>query len=260
MVKDGSRRIALADGALLIDRTRVDGSLLESAGESLFEPRYWAARSQLIAADRGRGAAWFIGPPPHRWVLRHYRRGGAAARLSGDRYVWLGEARVRSFVEYRLLAVLKDRDLPVPEPVGARYRRNGLSYRCDLITQRIEAAKPMSLLLAEGALGERTWRAVGAAIASLHRAGADHPDLNAHNVLIGSDGAVRVIDFDRGRLRKAGAWRGRNLERLRRSLAKIAAGSPIIPVSREEWAILLSGYEAVVRPKVEPRDFGMPPR
>ena len=155
---------------------------------------------------------------------------------------------MRSFVEYRLLALLSDRDLPVPAPIGARYRRSRFTYRCDLITRRVEAARPLSTLLAEGALSEKTWRAVGAAIARLHGAGADHPDLNAHNVLIGFDGSVRVIDFDRGRLRRPGAWRGRNLERLRRSLAKIAAGSPAVRVSPEEWAMLLSGYEASAMP------------
>ncbi len=247
-MKDGSRRIDLPDGALLIDPTRVEDSLLERVGDSLFEPPYWAARGELIPADRGRGSAWFVGPPPHRWVLRHYRRGGAAARLSSDSYVWLGEARVRAFAEYRLLAVLNRRDLPVPAPIGARYRRSGFTYRCDLITQRIETARPMSALLADGALSEATWRAVGAAVACLHRAGVDHPDLNAHNVLIGSDGCVRVIDFDRGRLREPGAWGQRNLERLRRSLAKIAAGSPAIRASPAEWAILLAGYESLAVP------------
>jgi 3-deoxy-D-manno-octulosonic acid kinase len=151
---------------------------------------------------------------------------------------------VRSFTEYRLLALLHQRGLPVPAPVGARYRRGGFTYRCDLITQRIEAAQPMSALLLAGALSAANWRAIGAAVASLHRAGADHPDLNAHNVLVGPDGAIRVIDFDRGRLRKPGAWAGRNLERLRRSLAKIAAGSALGGVSPEQWTMFLAGYES----------------
>jgi 3-deoxy-D-manno-octulosonic acid kinase len=134
--------------------------------------------------------------------------------------------------------------LPVPAPVGARYQRSGLSYRCDLITQRIEGVQPMSALLLAGALSDTTWRAVGAAVARLHRAGADHPDLNAHNVLVGPHGAIHVIDFDRGRLREPGAWTGRNLERLRRSLAKIAAGSALGRVSPEQWEMLKAGYES----------------
>jgi 3-deoxy-D-manno-octulosonic acid kinase len=242
-MKDLGRRIATARGALLVDPART-GELLESAGEALFDPEYWRARAQLIPAARGRGAAWFVGPPAQRWVLRHYRRGGAVARISGDAYAWAGEEHVRSFAEYRLLAVLHERGQPVPAPVGARYRRGAFTYRCDLITQRIEAAQPMSALLLAGALSEANWRAIGAAIACLHRAGADHPDLNAHNVLVGPDGTIRVIDFDRGRLRKPGAWTGRNLERLRRSLAKLAAGSALGSVSPEQWAMLLAGYES----------------
>jgi hypothetical protein len=53
-----------------------------------------------------------------------------------------------------------------------------------------------------------------------------------------------VIDFDRGRLRKPGAWAGRNLERLRRSLAKLAAGSGLGALPPEQWTMLLAGYEA----------------
>jgi 3-deoxy-D-manno-octulosonic acid kinase len=250
-LKDVGRRIATAQGALLLDPARV-GDLVETAGESLFDPEYWRSRAELIPADRGRGAAWFVGPPAQRWVLRHYRRGGAAARVSRDRYAWAGEERVRSFAEYRLTALLHRRGLPVPAPVGARYRRSGLTYRCDLITQRIEAARPMSALLLAGPLSETTWRAIGTAVAALHRAGADHADLNAHNVLVGPQGAIRVIDFDRGRLRKPGAWAGRNLERLRRSLAKITAGSAPGRVSPEQWEMLLAGYESSSESRAPP--------
>jgi 3-deoxy-D-manno-octulosonic acid kinase len=247
-MKDVGRRIATAQGACLVDPART-GELLESAGESLFDPEYWRARAELVAADRGRGAAWYVGPAWQPWVLRHYRRGGAVARISSDRYAWAGEARVRSFAEYRLLALLHGRGLPVPAPVGARYLRSGLAYRCDLITQRIDAAQPMSALLLAGALGNTHWRAIGAAIAALHGAGADHADLNAHNILIGPDGAIHVIDFDRGRLRKSGAarqpaWAARNLDRLRRSVAKIAVKSGARRVLPEQWALLEAGYES----------------
>jgi 3-deoxy-D-manno-octulosonic acid kinase len=240
--QDAGRRIATAQGACLVDPARA-GELLESAGESLFDPDYWRSRGELVPADRGRGAAWFVGPARQPWVLRHFRRGGAA-RISSDRYLWTGEARVRSFAEYRLLDLLQRRGLPVPAPVGARYVRRGLAYRCDLITVRIEAAQPMSALLLAGALHDALWRAVGSAVAALHSAGADHPDLNAHNVLIGPDGAIRVIDFDRGRLRMPGAWRRRNLDRLHRSLAKVAGESARCRFLPEQWAMLEAGYSS----------------
>ena len=110
-------------------------------------------------------------------------------------------------------ADLAQRGLPVPKPVAARYQRSGLWYRCDLITQRIMDAHPLSAVLAQGARLQATWRAVGAAVARLHRAGVDHADLNAHNILLDAGGIVSVIDFDRGRLRTPGAWTSRNLRR-----------------------------------------------
>jgi 3-deoxy-D-manno-octulosonic acid kinase len=245
-LKDVGRRIATAQGAWLVDPARTDETF-ESAGEAVFEPEYWRARGQLTAVDRGRGAAWFVGPAERSWVLRHYRRGGAAARVSSDGYLWTGEARVRAFAEYRLLARLHGQGLPVPAPIGARYRRSGFAYRCDLLTERIEAARPLSDLLFTGTLRETHWRAIGAAVAALHGAGADHPDLNAHNILIGADGAIRVIDFDRGRLRKPGAWAARNLGRLRRSLVKIGAESTMHPGLAEQWANLEAGYASRAR-------------
>src|SRR6202041_2660481 len=172
-----------------------------------------------IAVAAGRGSAWFIASGERQWVLRHYRRGGFIARLSPDRYVWAGEDRVRAFAEWRLLDIMRQRGLPVPKPVAARYQREGPCYRCDLITERIVDAEPLSSVLARGALAESAWRAVGAAVARLHHAGVDHADLNAHNVLLDADGAVSVIDFDRGRLRAPGIWVTRNLGRLRHSLA-----------------------------------------
>jgi 3-deoxy-D-manno-octulosonic acid kinase len=52
-----------------------------------------------------------------------------------------------------------------------------------------------------------------------------HADLNAHNIMLGENGEVWLLDFDRGRLRTPGSWRGRVLDRLARSLAKISNGS-----------------------------------
>ena len=212
------------------------------AAESLFDPDFWRSRNELISVARGRGSAWFIADGVHQWVLRHYRRGGSIARIVYDRYLWLGEARVRAFAEWRLLESLSQRGLPVPRPVAARYQRNGLLYRCDLITQRILNAEPLSEMLRRGAIGELTWRALGAAVAQLHRAGVDHADLNAHNLLLDTRGAVTVIDFDRGRMRAPGAWTARNLRRLRRSLAKLSRELPADRYSERTWQWFVAGY------------------
>lgn len=233
------------------------GNLPPDAAESLFDPQFWRARNELQEVTAGRGSAWFIASGARQWALRHYRRGGFIARLSADRYVWAGESRVRAFAEWRLLDLLRRRGLPVPRPVAARYQRAGLSYRCDLITERIVDAQPLSSALAAGVLAESAWRDVGMAVARLHQAGVDHADLNAHNILLEAGGAVSVIDFDRGRLRApdgAGGgrgvgthstWAARNLARLRRSLAKISRGLPRGRYSARDWQWFMAGYRAV---------------
>ena len=212
------------------------------AGEALFDPNFWSARGELAAVSAGRGAAWYVGSSAP-WVLRHYRRGGLIARISQDRYVWSGEDRVRAFAEWRLLFYLAQRGLNVPKPVAAFYRRGALTYRCDLITLRIANAEALSAALASAALSEPKWRAIGAAIARLHRHGVDHADLNAHNILLEKNSAVSVIDFDRGQLRAPGAWTSGNLSRLQRSLAKIAARLPPDRYTPDSWKYLMAGYE-----------------
>ena len=243
------------------------GNLAPDAAESIFDPQFWRARGELQDVAAGRGSAWFIvsGAPEsesRQWVLRHYRRGGFIARLSRDGYVWAGEDRVRAFAEWRLLDIMRQRGLPVPKPVAARYQRAGLCYRCDLITERIVDAEPLSSVLARGALAESAWCAVGATVARLHQAGVDHADLNAHNILLDANRAVSVIDFDRGRLRAPdasdapsarggsgraatrGTWAARNLSRLRRSLLKIARELPPGRYSQQNWDWLIAGYRA----------------
>jgi 3-deoxy-D-manno-octulosonic acid kinase len=239
---NGGRRIATATGAMLSDPASL-GNLPPGADESLFDPKFWRRRGELSETRGGRGSAWFIASGEHHWVLRHFRRGGFIARLSQDRYVWTGEAQVRAFAEWRLLEAMTHFGLPVPRPVAAEYQRTGLFYRCDLITERIADARPLSVVLGLDALGEASWRAVGAAIARLHRAGVDHADLNAHNILMGANGAVSVIDFDRGRLREQGTWANGNLQRLQRSLIKISRGLPPERYSARTWEWLVAGYE-----------------
>ncbi|MFI4891101.1 MAG: 3-deoxy-D-manno-octulosonic acid kinase [Steroidobacterales bacterium] len=215
----------------------------DAHGEALFTPEYWQVRGALSRAARGRGSAWFIATESFEWVLRHYRRGGRlAAHFPPDRYLWTGEARVRSFVEWRLLEQLWERGLPVPEPVGARYCRGGLTYHCDLITRRIAGAAPLSDRLAAGRLAPGGWRSLGATIARFHAAGAYHADLTAHNILMTPGGVFSVIDFDRGRLRAPGPWAGANLNRLQRSLRKVSGTLPAGRFVPADWDELLAGY------------------
>ncbi|HEY7872681.1 MAG TPA: 3-deoxy-D-manno-octulosonic acid kinase, partial [Rudaea sp.] len=165
-------------------------------------------------------------------------------RILGDRYWWTQAERTRSFAEFRLLAVLRDEGLPVPQPIAARYRRSGAQYRADILTRRIENSVTLAELMVQNRLDAVVAARVGAEIARFQARGAYHADLNAHNILL-TDTMVWLIDFDRGEMRSpARAWQLANLARLRRSLRKIgAARNGEAEFERGLWKPLLAAWE-----------------
>ncbi|MDE1961108.1 MAG: 3-deoxy-D-manno-octulosonic acid kinase [Xanthomonadaceae bacterium] len=229
------------DGAIVFDPDAVAQAHFDP---DWFDPEHWRTRVPVQAAAGGRGAALFIDAPFGQCALRHYRRGGMAARVLADRYLWTGPERTRSFAEFRLLQSLRGKGLHVPQPVAARYRRRGAQYRADIITRRIERAATLAQLLAQGGIDSTLAACVGAEIARFHAAGAYHADLNAHNVLQ-SDAAVWLIDFDRGALRApARGWQQANLERLKRSLRKLGAARDGEDAFESGlWQALLAAYD-----------------
>jgi 3-deoxy-D-manno-octulosonic acid kinase len=233
-------RIATETGAILYDPSRLD-----HPAPADFDPDALAAAGRVTGTATGRGSAWFVAAPrpgAAATVLRHYRRGGLVARLVADRYLWRGEEATRAFRELRLLAAIEALGLPAARPVAARYARAGVAYRADLLTLEIPGARPLAARLGEE-LAPALWRRIGSTIRAFHDAGVRHADLNARNVLLDADDRVHLIDFDRGTLATPGAWRERNLERLRRSLVKLGGGAAAI-ARPPGWAALLEGYGA----------------
>jgi 3-deoxy-D-manno-octulosonic acid kinase len=211
---------------------------------SWFEPRYWISREAVVGRHAGRnGAALVFEQRGRRYVLRHYRRGGLAARLSHDDYLWLGESRARPVRELRLLLQLHAAGLPVPRPVAARYEQSGIAYRADLITEELPDTQNLAQRLAAGELGLTGWQAIGRCIRRFHDHGLCHADLNAHNILLRGDAEVFLVDFDRSRLRsKPGMWRDANLARLRRSLDALEDTRRERRCGDAEWQCLLAAW------------------
>lgn len=221
-----------------------DDALLDQADERTFEAPVTAADAPSPQALAGRGSTHFVSLQGRACVLRHYYRGGMIRRLADDRFVWAGQARTRSFREWRLLAALWDRELPVPRPVAARYVRGGPFYTADLITERLPGVRSLAAALGDAAQPEDAWIGIGAMLARFHGQLVFHADLNAHNIQIGDSGETYLLDFDRGRIMDGtGPWSASNLQRLRRSLDKITRldGAHF---TESDWETLMRGYRA----------------
>jgi 3-deoxy-D-manno-octulosonic acid kinase len=227
----------VAGGAMLYD-----DSSIGQPDPRIFEVDHWRSLPALESVQGGRGTVAFVRTATgQRWVLRHYRRGGAVAKWLDDRYFWTGAPSTRAFREWRLLRRLREWGLPVPRPVAARYRRAGCFYRADLLTEELPTRTTLAQAVCAAPLDPVQWRRVGLSIGALHAHGVQHADLNAHNVLIAPGGDVYLLDFDRGRVRARGAWEQGVLARLRRSLEKVTAGVPAAHFGEAQWADLLRG-------------------
>jgi 3-deoxy-D-manno-octulosonic acid kinase len=218
-----------------------DAECLDEPRPSMFAAEHWLATGGALRTSGGRGTITFMTHDDHRWVLRHYRRGGLAARVLDDTYLWTGEANTRSFVEFRLLQQMWAWQLPVPRPVAAAYRRSGRFYRADLITEELPTRRTLADALRHAPVTPGHWQAIGACIGRFHARGVQHADLNANNVLLDEDGAVFLLDFDRGRIRERGPWEAEVLERLRRSLRKVTRELPAGRFGDREWIWLCAG-------------------
>jgi len=192
----------------------------------------------------GRAPVLFFTDNGDEFVLKHYCRGGWLGRFVRDRYCYTGDASVRSFREWRLLAELQRLGLPAPVPHAARYCRYGWCYSADLITVRLPG-RPLSQLLMQACLPAERWRAIGAVLRRFHDAGIYHADLNAHNILLGDNvRAIFLVDFDKARIiarANIGRFAG-NLKRLQRSLVKLRAQSAAFMYQDRDFSELIEGY------------------
>lgn len=222
---------------------RYDADIFNNIDDVSFNSHVWAQRSSIVGFAEGRGTTFFVQHHGRDFVLRHYQRGGLAARISKDKYLWPGLRFTRPWKEWALLEKMLAQGLPVPQPAAIKVERHGLSYSADIMMHRIPQARTVMKILMAEELTEGYWIAIGSMIRRFHEKGVFHADLNANNILIDEGGRCYLIDFDRCKYRKPNLqWQKDNLLRLKRSLNKIAKNEDVFYFSDINWRSLLRGY------------------
>ena len=219
-----------------------DACLMDFPGPDFFSVDYWRSRQALKGDAVGRGSAWFI-EIPGPVVLRHYLRGGWAAKFSRQRYFFTGISRSRPFREYRLLSELFELGLPVPRPVAALCQHHGVTSSGAIMTARIDSSNTLADSLTGDGLVGGVWANVGRCIRRFHEAGLWHADLNARNILLDAQHQVFLIDFDRARFSPGKPVSGEgNLKRLKRSLTKFWPSGDLSAL-HSAWIKLEAAYD-----------------
>ncbi len=135
--------------------------------------------------------------------------------------------------ELRIAEGLAERGVAVVVPVAAGERRRaGRLLECFLLVALLPGARDLRRVWSDPALPacgrRRLARALGELVQEAHAAGLHQDDLAPNNVLVcdATDG-LRLVDFERARLRRQTAVRAR-----RRSLAKLARAAAGVPSSQ----------------------------
>jgi 3-deoxy-D-manno-octulosonic acid kinase len=215
--------------------------LEEAASPGWFDAGEWQRAGAVAIETSGRGAVLIVERGSERWVLRHYHRGGFVARFVADHYLWLGLERTRAFREWRVLKFLREAGLPVPRPIAAHVHRTGIIYTADIITAYLPDTRKLSSYLGQGTAPADCWAKIGRMVREVHEHGVDHPDLTAHNILLDERGDVFLVDFDNARVKAPGEWRRAGVERLERSLRKVAMETGT-EFDAAAWRILEAEY------------------
>ncbi len=178
------------------------------------------------ATGLGRGGIFFLSGAwlPCPIVVRQYRHGGFWRFLSGARFF----NRYRFLAEIKLHTLVGRMGIPVPEALGVIVVKKGLKsifVNGYFVTRRLPDSLGLPEFLEQVGAATRLRIAfeIGAYLRKLHEHGIFYTDLHVKNILVGSEGGIFFIDFDKAKQYRAplSTFRRRvNLYRFLRSVEK----------------------------------------
>ena len=136
-------------------------------------------------------------------ILRMYRRGGMARKVSSKRY-FRGVGAPRPLQELIILQDLHTQGVAVSQPIASVVEKYflGSFYEGAIATLKVEDSKNLLEMVlskqAEQEILDCSYKA-GVEARKMLQQGIFHPDLHLGNVLCDRNGNVVLIDFDRAR-------------------------------------------------------------
>ena len=209
------RQTSLVDGAFPWQRV---------AEEVLFGPGLAEPVANMVSM--GRGGIFFLSGSwlPYPVVVRQYRHGGLWRFLSGARFF----SQHRFTAELKLHTLIRELDISTPEPLGVivvKKEPKSIFVNGYYVTRRLSGSVDLSefLQLTGKATRLRIAFEIGSCLRKLHDHGIFYTDLHVKNILVGPEGEIFFIDFDKAKKYQAplSPFRRRaNLYRWLRSVEK----------------------------------------
>ena len=194
------------------------------------------------------------------WIKKHYFRKGLMKFL-GDNYLFAKLQNTRSFQEYSILKYLVKKNFNTCKPIIGWVSSNMISYKANLVVEKIEETKTLSATLISIYRGERDsskissgYYLLGKEVAKMHHHGVFHGDLNANNILVTreifhstdkSSKGIYIIDFDKSKIQKISKKDiSSNINRLKRSLNKIGI------YNENDFQSFETGYKSISNDRI----------
>jgi hypothetical protein len=162
------------------------------------------------------------------YVLRPYRRGGLMRHF--NKGIYASASRFRD--EYDVHAALWGAGFPTVEPIGYAYKKRLWGAEGVFITKNADAQPWPRAWGDSDNLGHA--RQIAVLIKALSAWGLWSPDMNATNFLLGHDGLILALDWDRARWVKKKCLAEKYWMRLRRSMYKLNAPAALIALMQDE--------------------------
>ena len=198
-----------------------DSNTFDNFSSKLFNIDYISKEGLIKSVMTGRGKALEIEYEDRRYFLKHYIRGGFAAKVSYDKYILRSLASTRAIKEYNLLNIMNEKGLPVPKAAALQIITSRFTYKANLITCKIENEGTLHEFIQNKKMNNDLWDKLSMTLEKFFQENVYHSDLNSKNIIIDKNNNFFLLDFDNSCFYYDKKLFNKSVLRLERSLKKI---------------------------------------